>query len=273
MSHFNVLVVGPDIESQLAPYMENCCETPDKKYMTFHEDEDCEPDPETGKRGYWQNDGAKWDWFVVGGRWAGYFLLKPGNVGPEPNVPLNPFSKELTRQALEHFAPKLDGRHTDQARKGEIDFETMRRRAEESAGATWDCVQKAIEGTPESQTWDTIRDATGDIDRARETYNSQPRVVAFQAFKNSEKGRQLIGIFDKVEEFTAPRQAQVEAARRSAITSFAVVKDSKWFERGSMGWWGMVHNEKDTETWDSQFTNLLDGLPDDTLLTIVDCHI
>lgn len=273
MSHFSVLVFGPDIESQLAPYMENCCETPDKKFMTFHEDEDHETDPETGKRGYWQNPNAKWDYFVIGGRWAGYFLLKPGNLAPAPNIPLNPFSENLSRQTLKRFAPKMDGRHADQARKGDIDFETMRRQAEESAGATWDYVHAAIDGTPESQSWDAIRESSGDIEKARKIYGKQPRVVAFEKFKFTEKGRTVMGIFDQVEKFAGSRQAHVEAARRRAITPFAVVLDSKWFARGKMGWWAHVSNEKDGGTWDAEFSKLLDGLPEDTMLTIVDCHI
>lgn len=345
MSHFSVLVVGPDIESQLAPYMENCCETPERKYLQFtdtetdmleeYQNQTCERivaadgklllpwdesfrvpgtigtgsgtheapshlerrevkfstlyptfeafatdyhgskerDPEKGRFGYWQNPNRKWDWFVIGGRYAAYFLLKPGNCGPTPNIPLNPFSEELTKQTLEHFAPKLDGRHVDQARKGEIDFETMRRREEESAAKTWDMISAVIAGTPECKSWEEVKESVGNIELAREIYHGQPRVAAFEAFKNSEKGRDEIGIFDQVESFTIPRQEYVEAARRGAITTFAVVMDSKWYARGEMGWWGMVHKEKDIQTWDSQFANLLDGLPDNTLLTIVDCHI
>lgn len=76
MSHFIVSVIhkkNQDIDDLLAPYMENCCGTPDYKYMEFYEDSDCEIDEATGKRGYWQNPNAKWDWYQIGGRWAGYF--------------------------------------------------------------------------------------------------------------------------------------------------------------------------------------------------------
>jgi hypothetical protein len=52
--------------------------------------------------------------------------------------------------------------------------------------------------------------------------------------------------------------------------TFAVVKDGKWYESGE---WGCVANKKAEDLWESEFGKLLDGLPDDTLLTIVDCHI
>ena len=53
----------------------------------------------------------------------------------------------------------------------------------------------------------------------------------------------------------------------------AIVMDGKWYERGEMGWWGMVSNEQDTDAWNAQVSTLLDSLPDDTDISVVDCHI
>ena len=81
MSHFSVLVLHSEeqsVEDMLLPYMENCCGQPPFEYMEFYEDEDCEIDNITGKRGYWQNPDAKWDWYVIGGRWAGLLKAKEG---------------------------------------------------------------------------------------------------------------------------------------------------------------------------------------------------
>lgn len=38
-------------------------------------------DEETGRYGYYTNPNAKWDWFVIGGRWRGMVKLKPGKLG------------------------------------------------------------------------------------------------------------------------------------------------------------------------------------------------
>jgi hypothetical protein len=84
MSHFGVMVITrayQDIDSLMLPYMENCCEQPPMEYMEFYEDEGCEVDIETGKRGYWQNPNAKWDWYEVGGRWHNALKLKDGTRG------------------------------------------------------------------------------------------------------------------------------------------------------------------------------------------------
>ena len=57
------------------------------------------------------------------------------------------------------------------------------------------------------------------------------------------------------------------------LTCFALVKDGKWYEKGDMCWWGIVANEKEDEIWEEGFKKLISNLPDDTLITIVDCHI
>ena len=54
---------------------------------------------------------------------------------------------------------------------------------------------------------------------------------------------------------------------------FAFVKEGQWYERGRMGWWACVSNEKDRDEWNRQFNKMMDELPANTLLTLVDCHI
>lgn len=57
------------------------------------------------------------------------------------------------------------------------------------------------------------------------------------------------------------------------ISAFAVVKDWKWYERGKMGWFAVVSDEKDKDAWGEEVKQLLASLPPDTLLTVYDCHI
>jgi hypothetical protein len=40
-----------------------------------------------------------------------------------------------------------------------------------------------------------------------------------------------------------------------------------------MGMFGISRDETGRDDWDRQVNELLDGLPDDTLITVVDCHI
>lgn len=57
------------------------------------------------------------------------------------------------------------------------------------------------------------------------------------------------------------------------LAVFAVVKDGEWYERGKMGWFGCVSNEMSEEEWDEKVHELLQDLPNDTLLTVFDFHI
>lgn len=47
----------------------------------------------------------------------------------------------------------------------------------------------------------------------------------------------------------------------------------RWFEKGDMGWWGIVTNEKDKDEWEEKYRNYISTLNPETIVTVVDCHI
>lgn len=49
--------------------------------------------------------------------------------------------------------------------------------------------------------------------------------------------------------------------------------DGEWYEKGSMGWWGFVSDEKDNDEWINKFKNYISELDEDCLVTVVDFHI
>ena len=59
--------------------------------------------------------------------------------------------------------------------------------------------------------------------------------------------------------------------RYSNFSTYAVIKDGEWYAKGEMGWFGMSSDEN--ENWKENFTKLIESLPEDSLLTLVDCHI
>ena len=77
------------------------------------------------------------------------------------------------------------------------------------------------------------------------------------------------GAFDNKTGIDQARKCDI--ANIDDIVTFALLKDGKWFERGKMGWWGIVIGENDE--WDKEFKNFIKELPDDTLISIYDCHI
>lgn len=201
------------------------------------------------------NPNKKWDWWVVGGRWSGFLKLKPGCSG------------ETGKPGLmgSRFAEGAD--RADQARKGDIDFEGMRAEAGEEAGALWDKAA-AITGGKSWDSWETVRERNGqNIQAALNEYHGQASVVALKSSKDEAFSWE---IDDKL---AGPRDVFVAAARDRACTTFALLHEGKWYEKGEMGWFACVSNEKDQGDWNREFNALLDSLPDDTQLTVVDCHI
>jgi len=271
MSHFSVLVIGPDIEAQLAPYQENNmgdCPKHLLKYRVDGEWFDSEEQAasklgaEAAKEGYPENPNAKWDWYVVGGRWTGFFKLKAGAVGA-----LGERSLLSSRDAEAGTADVL--------RKGDIDFASMRNEAGNKAANEYDMAMRIIGHLPKNKTWQEVRAECGDNhDKARTMFWDQERCTAWKA-EEAKVGYKNwpFGFDTSPDDFVIDRERYIQNARNKAGTTFAVLKDGKWYERGKMGWWACVSDEKDAETWTSMFANLIDGLPDDTQLTVVDCHI
>jgi len=290
MSHFIVVVIGDNVDEQLAPYDESIEVAPysngvvsedDKTHFVnfcakeHPEDINLSFDDLYGKYGVnWNNnrwkknsDGeyeefstynpdSKWDWYSVGGRWSGYFKKKPETDGilGEPGV----FNNK----------PKPDT--ADVIKKKDVDFEAMMDEYGETATKKYDAVFEAIKDTPKNESWESIRSRIENIDVARNTYRNQPRVMAFD---NLTRTSDMFGMFEDVEDFEVDREIFIQNARNRAISPFAVVKDGVWYQKGEMGWWGMSTDEMTQEEWNKKVVELFDSVPDDTVFTAIDCHI
>lgn len=264
MSHFSVLVIGENYEDQLRPYQENNMGDCPEEFMEFEPIDFKEEGYETmeaaiedgyaeheGQVGRWDNPNAKWDWYCLGGRWTGYFKLKSGAVGQTGTPGI------MTPSAKEGFA--------DQCRKGDIDIEWMRNDERERAESRYDKAMSIIAGES-FKTWkNVVAECNEDYSKAREIYNNQPVLVRFRA--DDELG------WNGPDEFVVPREEYVKEAMNGALSTFAIIKDGKWYERGKMGWWACVSDEKETDVWNAEFATMFNSLPDDTIISVVDCHI
>ena len=284
MSHFPVLVVGPEPESQLAPfdeaievdsYEEDCCcigliakmhgrTMAEKKYKPFkqlreeyhamnadkrptweeyikpyieieekHEkahklykkpDPDCKNCGGSGKHETRYNPDSKWDWYTLGGRWTGYWKLKPS---AKKRINVKEF---LGRPSAGKNRPLFD---VDMARKKNIDFKAMKKILREQAEEHWSRVQKALKGKDERAKSTAQRDMLWSGASTKEEYIKECRHVA----------------------------------------TFAVLMNGEWYEQGKMGWWGIVADKKAQDVWEEEFWKLIEKLPPNTWLSIYDCHI
>jgi len=296
MSHFTVLVFGDDIESQLQPFHEFECTGINDQYVEDQDvtddiqdriddgdslgdaldwyglndkvvsDEsevDIEGDDCEHKYGYAivkdgklikavnrTNPNRQWDWYQIGGRWSGFLKLKEGAKGEHGERSWTN-SDDVT--ALDRC---------DSALKRDIDIEGMRNDAGEEAANEYDTFQSIVAGRS-WESWETVRERIEDIDEARDFYNNQ------EVIKDLRKNR----FFFNISEYILTRDEYISNARNNAISTFAVLKDGVWYEKGDMGWWGCVSDEKDQGDWNAEVGRLIDSVSYDTRLTVVDCHI
>ena len=54
---------------------------------------------------------------------------------------------------------------------------------------------------------------------------------------------------------------------------FCVIIDGVWYERGKMGWWAFVSDEKEKGDWNEEFMALVKTLPEKSLVANYDFHI
>jgi len=204
------------------------------------------------------NPEAHWDWYLVGGRWTGFLLLRDGAEG------------EVGEPGLQTAAPG-PGR-ADSALKGDVDVETMRVQAGADAGALWDDVHRVIaerEFTPWVEFLAELDAGRLSYKEAQPAFHEQPAVKDVMAWAFSAKT--YLAADSGV--WTVSREDYVQRARDRALSVHAVVKDGTWHERGAMGSWAVVSDEVDPQEWETRLAELLDSLSDGTRLTIVDCHI
>lgn len=241
-----------DKAAQIAPVSANFSEL----YSTFEEFckewHGTEPN-EQGRYGYSSNPKAKWDWYTIGGRWSGYFKALPGVIGKvgEPGV----------------FNNEAQPGWYDQLHRGSIDFEGMRADAAAEANKRYDAYETAVKGLEVPKPWAEFRTAFENIDDARKAYRETPYITALRS-------ADLLPWFeDPVEVYGIGREKFVERASSGSFTPYAVLKDGEWYSKGEMGWFGMSTDDVDPETWNDRVWELLRDLPEDTLITAVDCHI
>lgn len=200
------------------------------------------------------NPNAKWDWYVVGGRWAGFLRLRPGSSG-ELEAPCK-YSDHEERERI----AKKQGIYADSCRWGDVDVEGMEAEAEEKARATFAKWRGCFETHGKPELWETLRDRLG-VEPAREVYGAQPAIAAYQK----------IDVWGRPNELGFDEEAYVTKMRRKAIVPFAILHEGVWRARGEMGWFACVSDEKDD--WEEQAHAFLKGLPPETRVTMVDCHI
>ncbi len=212
------------------------------------------------------NPNRKWDWWEIGGRWAGHFALKNVEGAEEYNE--TSFSWGWSESDKQDVKSQF---RSDSAPKKYIDFERMMDIDGEEAARKYDLVYNAIiKDGFDYLTWEVMREKhKPNYDKAREEYRSQPIVMKFDKLDADNEFR-----LGEIDSYRVSREEYIQNARNAAVSTFAIVKDGVWYERGRMGWWATIHDETMTkEDWYKFVWETIQSVDDDTMLTVVDCHI
>lgn len=215
---------------------------------------------------------SKWDWYQLGGRWAGFLKLKSriselskafGDV-VEPNFSFGWNAKEKEERS--------DGTNVDMAVNKHIDWEFMMAKAGERGKVEWEKAA-AVLGTKDNKvrqpkySWDDmIQKYKEDYQRAREEYWDQPLL------KKLMKSREVTG---SIEDYNYTLEEYIKRTKNNAISTFAVVLDGEWIEKGKMGWFGLSSDTKEeSESWNQGFYDkFIKDLNPEAMIIMVDCHI
>ncbi len=245
MSHFCVLVIGNEPEKQLAKYDENL-ELPMHRVATKEE--------LIKKQRKWIED-------YKNGLYAEF--LK------DPEAYKADCTNEKHIEYLEKTFPQMLEWTDEQCYQEEIK-DYLEYIEDGATGCEVDSDGSLWKTSNENAKWDWYQ--MGGRYRGRlllkQPDNNHPLYDGWQ-FADVDKGE-----YERMRKEGRCDQALVgEISNLDELLVFAVVKGGEWFERGEMGWFAAVSNEKDKDVWESEVRELLKGLSDDTLLTVMDCHI
>lgn len=142
------------------------------------------------------------------------------------------------------FNNKQKAGYVDQARKGDVDFEGIKEDKGRAAAKAYDSFHSIVNGRVVPKI----------------TLNSKEEYYNNSVIKDLHKSYYY---FD-LESFLVPRDEYIQKQKDKAILTYAIIYEGKWYEKDEK------YND---DKWNQEFNKLVDSLPDDILLTIVDCHI
>ena len=251
--HFSIMVVGDNVEEQMAPFQENNMGDCPNEYLEYYVNgtwyqtkeeaiADCGEAAETD--GYWSNPNSKWDWYVIGGRFQRKFLPKDG-------VEYNKGSASVFEDPDPNYAAQI--------RKGDIDFDRMKKEWEQRMIAQWDKLMGVLGNIPID--WKPSTDFNWDDDVERAKYWEQDGI---KQIKESEDFRwgfdchqldKMLGC-KNVDDWIKKHDW------RGCYRPYGYIKDGEWID---CDW----HTDGD---YNKAFDKWFDSLPDSAIINIVDCH-
>lgn len=212
--------------------------------------------------GRWHNPNAKWDWYVIGGRWAGLLLTMRGKTVDLANagdVDWDGIANDTVARNLTTY---------DRIQKALAKVDTMSR---EAIQAAYGHFHNGIEGWTQAYFDDSIEIRAK---HRKEVFPTLDGYIRWQAMEaETWKELTLLLTWDDIKRYLSPREDFIEYhAARAQTYAFLDLKN-RWNQRGEMGWWGADDEGKGTPNYDAVWWEFVRLLPSDQRVYIVDCHI
>lgn len=313
MSHFHVMVIGKDPEFQLAPFHEYECTGRKDEFVvgqditqellsqvedsdshvslsdvlewyrlegkTYTDEEEAKSEQEFSyvivddkgalvKAVRFTNPNKKWDWWVIGGRWRNAYKLKSGVL-------------PMSRSTPGVFRSERRAGYGDQARKGDIDFAFIEDAASKKGRILYQqhvqaLTPKLISAFVTLPTWEELREQNPgmEIGAVRDIYHGGVRGIVRNKLKEHGVTDGFFWDSEGAQEMLRMTEDQfADYKGRRSWVPYAVVHERNWIARGEMGWFGMSSPTGDYDEYVNKVRELVFSLPDNTIITNVDCHI
>ena len=210
------------------------------------------------------NPDSKWDWYVVGGRYHGYFTAKPNLSSADRNrIALGAPSWVNEGWPIEAYA-------CDGGPVGLLDLGARRAAETSKARDRYNRYQSLVAGLEEARSWPEMLEIYGEqnVDDARTAYREQPRIQAVREDRDFFWGC-------PVEEFKWGEELYVQRAHDGAVPGYShLTLDGEWLAPGEMGWFAMSSDTVESrDAYDAQVNKRVNSLDPEVVLLAVDCHI
>jgi len=253
-------------------------------------------DSETGKYGYWENPNSKWDWYQIGGRWSGMLPVKAGAEGRGERSWCN--EKEEDRPETADYCQvkdlniaKMEAdilKEIESFWKDYQDWLSIKDLSHQELMEKYGS-KPGKDEDDESRRWRDLsfwfhdrlmRMGVGKCVKPREPMTNPdgtPLMEEDSFALPGEKPRPRQKWSDPIFEYSSLEKNDLFTTYRwyFEFSTFSVLDDEGWKEKGEMGWWGCSSDStEDREDWGkSFFQNFIANEDPETTLVVVDCHI
>lgn len=190
-----------------------------------------------GTWGRYTNPQARWDWWVVGGRWSGKLPLKPEYVGHGTQGEGGVMNEANTDPAC-----------CDSALAGQIDWNAYRDALREGARKKW-------------RLWRTRPAVVKGNEQSEAAFRQWSWDNHFLMLNDNEE--KALGELDE--------DAYAAQVSTEAVTFAFIDLNGDWYEEARMGWWAFTSDNQDG--YDARFWRFVESLPADQRVWVIDAHI